>query len=98
MTPASMVMYQVNTEGMMVSAFDISDTHQCMTFGDTGGMFFLCSAHISSFINYGHLCHRVGFCNYDEYVGYMSCLYRIDYTNCRSVPSILIYMYLKLKH
>ncbi len=40
MTPASMVMYQVNTEGMMVSAFDISDTHQCMTFGDTGGLSF----------------------------------------------------------
>ena len=37
MTPASMVMYQVNTEGGLIATFDISETHSCMTFGDSGG-------------------------------------------------------------
>ena len=37
MTPASMVMYQVNTEGAMITSFDISETYNCITFGDSGG-------------------------------------------------------------
>lgn len=37
MTPASMVMYQVQNEGAAITAFDISSTCQSMGFADSGG-------------------------------------------------------------
>ena len=37
LTPSSMVMYQVQTEGALVSSFDISPSNQVLAFGDNGG-------------------------------------------------------------
>ena len=37
MTPSSMLMYQVQTEGALVLSFDISSSCQALAFGDAGG-------------------------------------------------------------
>ncbi len=37
MTPSSMIMYQIHTEGASITATDISSSYQCMAYGDNGG-------------------------------------------------------------
>jgi hypothetical protein len=37
LTPASMIMYQVLTEGAAITAFDLGASHQAIGFGDSGG-------------------------------------------------------------
>ena len=37
LTPSSMVVYQVQTEGGLISSFDISPSNQALAFGDSGG-------------------------------------------------------------
>ena len=37
MTPSSMIMYQVQTEGAPIAAADISASTNCLAFGDTAG-------------------------------------------------------------
>ncbi|ELU03678.1 hypothetical protein CAPTEDRAFT_225482 [Capitella teleta] len=41
LTPASMTVYNVQTEGASINAFDISPSHQTMAFGDAGGFIHL---------------------------------------------------------
>ena len=37
LTPESMIMYQVLTEGAAITAFDLGSSHQVIGFGDSGG-------------------------------------------------------------
>lgn len=56
-TPSSMMLYQVNTQGGVVLSFDISSNCQNMAFGDSSGTLtlyicYICIAFVKSFKNY----------------------------------------------
>ena len=37
-TPSNMMMYNIQTEGAVITAFDVSSTYQAISFADSGGL------------------------------------------------------------
>lgn len=55
MTPSSMMMYPINTQGGFVTSFDISSSCQALAFGDTGGYLHLfATGEQATFNTYHH--------------------------------------------
>ena len=51
MTPGSMLMYQVQTDGAPITSFDLSTSYQAMAFGDASGYLHLFTSDDSAMFN-----------------------------------------------